>query len=219
MHGAGLDSLTKVKTMNKYYCNLCCTELAEEKFYYKKHTQCIECWNKYRRETNKKSICRYCKIQFRPGVQGRYRFCSDKCRLMSKVLIDLKTDCWLWQGSMSLRGYGKVALGNNRGALAHRFSYKIFHGELEDNKVIIHSCDNTRCVNPDHIRLGTIKENNQDALKKGRLKKPERLTKEHVINIRKLYHEGTSTEVIAKMYKRSQGTIMDIVYRVSWKEI
>ena len=202
-----------------YKCSACSQLLEENKFYPAKHSICKECYNKFRREKYKLSICRYCKTQFHPGKQGHYKFCSAKCRFMEKVVIDDHTGCWIWQGSISLRGYGKIVCGSNRGALAHRFSYELFHGKLENEKVIIHSCDNTKCVNPDHLRLGTRQENTEDARLKGRLKMRGRLTKEHVLNIRKLYYEGTSTEVLASIYKRSQGTIMDIIYRVSWKEI
>ena len=211
--------LRKDLVMSYIQCKICKRELDVKNFYKKQRSTCKNCYNKNRQEKYKKSICRYCKEEFRPGIKGRYRYCKDECRLKDKIAVDDKTGCWNWQGSISLRGYGKIVWGSNTGALAHRVYYQVFKGNLKDNKVIIHSCDNTRCVNPEHLRIGTRKENTEDAQLKGRLKLRSRLTREHVINIRKLYHEGTSPEILAKMYKRSQGTIMDIVYRVSWKEI
>jgi hypothetical protein len=220
IHGTSINFNYGRNIMDKFYCKTCSQYLDLKEFYTDRLSQCIKCKNRKRRDSYKKSICRHCNIDFRPGIEGRYKFCSEKCRFMAKVLVDRRTNCWNWQGCITLRGYGCFVPSDGRkSALAHRESYRIFYGNLDDNKIIIHSCDNTKCVNPEHLRLGTPQENREDAQKKGRLKMPERLTKEHVINIRKLYHEGVATDILAKMYKRTQGTIMDIVYRVSWKEI
>jgi len=64
------------------------------------------------------------------------------------------------------RGYGEYYIGNYRFERAHRFSYKIYKGKIPKGLCVCHTCDNPKCVNPDHLWLGTVKENNQDCIKK-----------------------------------------------------
>lgn len=86
-------------------------------------------------------------------------------RFMSKVE---KTDtCWNWKASCHKIGYGDFRVGKNM-RRAHRVSYTLFVGEIPDNKKVLHKCDNRRCVNPDHLFLGTQKDNMIDMIKKGR---------------------------------------------------
>ena len=81
-----------------------------------------------------------------------------------------KTDgsCWLWTGGLYGSGYGAY-----RGQLAHRVMYERTFGPIPEGMFICHHCDNPQCVNPEHLFLGTCKDNNRDASKKGRLKRTE----------------------------------------------
>lgn len=81
----------------------------------------------------------------------------------------LKTDkCWEWTGGLDRQGYGKFY--NQRGApRAHRFSYELAFGPIPQGKLVCHHCDNPKCIRPDHLFIGTHKDNTQDAVRKNRL--------------------------------------------------
>ena len=82
-----------------------------------------------------------------------------------------KTDgCWFWKGTKESNAYGIIQTGGKgaKSVTAHRLSYMMHHGEIPDGYVIMHSCDNPSCVNPDHLSVGTYQENAMDAISKGR---------------------------------------------------
>lgn len=77
--------------------------------------------------------------------------------------------CWEWQGSINTTGYGQIYLGaGRRRSVTHRVSYELAKGPIPDGLVVMHSCDNPRCVNPDHLSVGTHADNAADRDAKGR---------------------------------------------------
>ena len=79
--------------------------------------------------------------------------------------------CWEWTGGTQTEGYGNFKV-NGKTQLAHRVSYVMHHGPLDRREVVLHSCDNRICVNPDHISKGSQLENMHDMMKKGRKAMP-----------------------------------------------
>ena len=86
-------------------------------------------------------------------------------RLLAKVK---KSDgCWLWTGAISIYGYARFLHGG-KNRFAHRVAYTLFVGPIPDGMSVCHKCDTPRCINPDHLFLGTLADNMMDCVSKGR---------------------------------------------------
>lgn len=91
-----------------------------------------------------------------------------KDRFWSKVN---KTDtCWLWTARTNNWGYGAICAGgmNNGWLRAHRVAWELTNGPIPKGAYVLHKCDVPACVNPDHLWLGSLKDNTQDMMRKGR---------------------------------------------------
>jgi hypothetical protein len=79
--------------------------------------------------------------------------------------------CWSWSGNKSYAGYGRISAGAKKDGykLAHRLSWEIHNAaQIPYGMFVMHKCDNPECTNPDHLTIGTPKENTQDMIRKGR---------------------------------------------------
>lgn len=98
-------------------------------------------------------------------------------RLWAKVDRLHPNGCWVWTGTVNGGGYGTIGVGSRsdgtkKKVLAHRVAFEWFKGEIPEGHDVCHTCDNPRCVNPDHLFIGTRAENMQDCSRKGRARKP-----------------------------------------------
>jgi hypothetical protein len=90
-------------------------------------------------------------------------------RLLERVIINEVTDCWEFQGGKNNIGYGMIR-DELKMRTTHRVSYEEHRGPIPKGMCVCHTCDNPICVNPNHLWLGTIKQNMHDMRDKGRAK-------------------------------------------------
>jgi len=106
---------------------------------------------------------------FWPKATEQEKFEKMKAQFLEKV--EIKEGCWDWNGSTDKNGYAQLNGHNGKRFVpvkAHRLSYQIHKGEIPEGLCVCHTCDNPKCTNPEHLWLGTPKENTQDMLRKNR---------------------------------------------------
>jgi hypothetical protein len=132
-----------------------------------------------------------------------------------------KTDtCWLWLGYIDKDGYGSFRV--NEHVRAHRFSWEINYGcPIPTGLCVLHQCDIKACVNPDHLFLGTRKDNTADAVRKNRMARGERCGQAKLteIQVRAIRLSLLPQIEIARIYNISRASICMIKKRRIWKHI
>ena len=140
-------------------------------------------------------------------------------RFFRKFVVS-DSGCWEWSGLRHRSGYGHFTLPGHKKVRAHRLSYELHKGPIPDGLFVLHRCDNPPCVNPEHLWLGTAKDNLHDAIKKGRWKvgtcekgPNSRLTPDAVAHIRR--RELTAVEY-GELYGVWHTTVQNIWLGRTW---
>lgn len=157
---------------------------------------------------------------------GRFVSGDNLSRFLDKIDVGDPKDCWLWKGGRRGRcghRYGAFWLEGKQ-TQAHRFAYEMFVGPIPSGMCICHRCDNTSCVNPRHLFLGTDADNMADKAKKGRSAYGERngqakLSSEDVKKIRRMRKVGITYRIIGGIFGVSRTAASYIVRRKKWKHI
>ena len=175
-----------------------------------------------------------------PGPKRR----DNEARFWSKVE---KTDgCWLWRAGLDEDGYGKFAITLPRGSRpkqrhvrAHHYAYELAHAPLPASTLLMHTCDTPACVRPEHLRIGTQRENIADrdakgraprGLRNGAYTRPERvrrgarhgnakLTDADVIEMRRLARDGERSGALAARFGVDRSRVQAIVSGRAWRHL
>jgi hypothetical protein len=134
-----------------------------------------------------------------------------------------KTDyCWNWVGNKNSKGYGYLTYCKKT-YRTHRLSWEIHHGPIPGDLFVLHKCDNPSCVNPDHLFLGTHRDNMDDMVRKGRTPNANRfehkLEEPQVLRIRKMLADGYFMRDIARDFGVHVATIYRIKHSITYKHV
>ena len=183
------------------------------------------------------ALCKNCK-----KFPAREKFCSRHChnayRKRPEVIIQRfwkhvtrgeDNECWVFSHKTASSSYQTFKYRRGSKIIsksAHVFSYILAHGKVPKGKIICHTCDVPRCVNPNHLFPGTYAENAQDCVAKGRYphakgedSRYHKFTDEIVLLCRKLLSEGYSQREIGEIVGMSQRNVSDIARRRTWTHI
>lgn len=118
-------------------------------------------------------LCRKCR-SLKRRADAPIRF-WEKVNKNGVTVPHMLDNCWEWTGSFGSRGYGHftVGSGTKQNVRAHVFSYKTEVGEIPNGLLILHHCDNKKCVRPSHLYAGTAKDNMRDCIERGRFAGPK----------------------------------------------
>jgi hypothetical protein len=188
---------------------------------------CAKCWYEWVKK-NPKTHHQYSEEE---------RLLIMKRKFEEKVIR--KEGCWDWKGYCDPCGYPRFGIGRYEKIRGHRVSWILHKGPIENGKYICHHCDNPRCTNPDHLFMGTPKDNEQDMTDKGRRvtvlgrlgnrnKRPTttgeknpgaKLKEKSVIEIKKRLKMGVTKRRIARDFHVGITTIGRIERGETWKHI
>lgn len=142
---------------------------------------------------------------------------------IKEYAIQSETGCLLWTGAIITGGYGRIRI-SGKGKTISRVMWEVSHCKrIPKNMHVCHTCDNPRCINPDHLWVGYPKDNVNDKVKKNRQAKGgnngnSKLTDKQIKEIRLRFINETSTK-LAKEYGIHHSTIIRICQKRTWKHI
>lgn len=155
---------------------------------------------------------------------------DQRSAFKAKVAESAVSSCWNWQSAIDRNGYGQFMVHPFGVKLAHRIAYLLHKGEIPLGLWVLHTCDNRRCVNPQHLYAGTPLDNARDRDVQGNRKAPAGtlngnavFSDEQVLEIRAVHASKKKFKptllTLADKYGVSLGAIKKIVYNENWKHI
>jgi hypothetical protein len=189
--------------------------------------------------------CEVCGKDYHPLSGGSRKYCSMQCynsrrcstpeeRFWARVV---KSDgCWNWTGRKTRFGYGRLWVGgkDREQIVTHRASWIIHFGPIPEGKWVLHKCDNPACVRPDHLYLGTARENVADREERNRWCKKikdtphargekigaSKLTEDQVREMRARYAAGgMSFAALGRAYGVSDVLAGQVIRRQLWTHV
>ena len=154
-------------------------------------------------------------------------------RFWDKVDIKSSLECWDWQASKNHKGYGKFTFQYQYWR-SHRFAWYITNGDIPEGMHVLHNCDNVKCCNPNHLRLGTNSENAKDRKDRnrymsgdrnyfygkhfsGELAASSKLKSTEVSQIKDLYKNGVyNMTQLGQLYNVSKTTTRMAIRGFTW---
>lgn len=150
-----------------------------------------------------------------PKLRVNTRGMSLHDKIKVRCVVDEQTGCWVWQGACC-NGYGTLRRGvDSKPTICHRYMYEQYRGPIPEGFVVMHLCDNRRCVNPEHLKAATQKENVRDMHLKGRSTRTI-LSPEEVREIRAKREAGIGIDKLAAEFGVGNYTIQKIVSGRAW---
>jgi len=200
------------------------------KLYSSKCIQCKKIYFKKRKDRIGKFCNRSCSLKinrYMPSVFWDSSTWEQKINRLKfyfeKHVIKNKSKCWGWIGYLS-DGYGKLTM-DKKLISSHRASWLIHYGEIPKKLIVRHVCDNRSCTNPEHLLLGTHKDNSDDKINRGRRKQigeshsHSKINNNIVREIRRLFSEGVNYKNIARKFNIAPTTIYGIKNRKRWSHV
>lgn len=144
-----------------------------------------------------------------------------RARFEAHAMPEPNSGCWLWMGAMRGDGYGTFYIGTYKAIGAHRAAWQIFNGPIRPGLQVCHKCDVCLCVNPDHLFLGTAKENAADRERKGRGVRGEqssvaKLSEAAALAVK---HDPRQHQEIARDHSVSRRTVSQIKRAQRWRHL
>lgn len=158
-------------------------------------------------------------------ADGTFESSPIEERLWGRIDKTATSGCWLYLGNRSDKGHGVVRHRDKmRGA--HRVAWELVNGPIPDGMCVCHHCDNPPCVNPAHLFLGTLADNNRDRATKGRSADMRgershraRLTTAQAQDIRRRRLAGETITALAREFNIHHGTVSRIAKAQTWSHL
>ena len=162
-------------------------------------------------------------LRYVHGHTGGRAALSAAERLWDWVEIRSAHECWPWTGH-TIHGYGALSTANGGHAKAHRVAYEIAKGPIPPGLLVLHSCDNPPCCNPDHLSVGTTQQNSREAAERNRMVYGEdhinhKLTEADVRHIRLAVTQGANVGQLARQFGVATPTIRKAASGATWARV